>query len=59
MRNIRMTAAVLVTIAICAFLVTHIHRPVSRSEAIAYASRTTGVHRVDRSAAKLMTWKEF
>ncbi len=59
LRNIRITAAVLVTIAICAFLVTHIHRPVSRSQAIEYASRTTGVHRVDRSAAKLMTWQDF
>jgi hypothetical protein len=33
--------------------------PVSVGKAISNASATTGVHRVDRSAAKLMQWKEF
>jgi hypothetical protein len=32
---------------------------ISSGTAIARASATTGVHRVDRSAAKLMQWKEF
>ena len=60
LRIVRMGTSVLITVAIVAALLLIRHPgPFSRSQAITNASRTTGVHSVTRSDAKLMTWGDF